>query len=305
MTVAFPVMAVQDRFRDEATLVDYLAKQLIRGRLGLVLGAGICERFGLPSWPQLIERLFQTKNTTAPEGYSAEKSAEYFRAKYFSKNTVGYVNAIRKALYGGVDTSFKALRHSETLAAVAALVMASVRGNISRVITFNFDNILETYLEYHGFVTVPVFAETSWAGLADVEILHPHGFISATAAGPTSNDVILDQYSYSQTIGNEASVWRQRLLVTMCARTCLFIGLSGDDHNLDSLLVAAKARHPYSLQSTAYWGITFAEKNDAVATDAWNARGIFCKVVKNFETALPAFLFLICQRAAVFQREMS
>lgn len=177
--------------------------------------------------------------------------------------------------------------------------MASSRGSVSEVITFNWDNLLELFLSYHGFVTDSVYEETHWANSVDVTVLHPHGYIPINSKEKCSADIVFDQLSYSNVIGDTSRPWRQRLLTILRTHTCLFIGLSGDDPNLDSLLCSCKPQHASRGENTLFWGVRLSTSTDEIEANIWENRGIFCKIVSNYEQELPEIIFNICQRAAL------
>ena len=290
-------MTSKDDFRDLDQLREYLATQLRQGRLTLILGAGISIPFALPDWVLLIKRLYSTKHVK-PTKDTPANLAEHFRATYYKNNSPGFLKAVRKALYGGVKVDFDILRRNKTLVGIGSLIMASRRGSTSDVYTFNFDNLLELYLEYHGFVTASLYNDRFWGGYADAKIFHPHGMLPFDASIAPSKDIVFDQASYSAVVGKENNPWRQRILTSMRANTCLFIGLSGRDMNLDSLLYSVKDHHASLDQNTAYWGVTFSTAGDAVARTRWQERGIFYHQIKNYDDDLPGFLFGVCQEAA-------
>lgn len=298
------IMSLQHLWEDPPTLADYLAKQLNTGCLAMVVGAGISLPFGLPDWHTLIKRLYQLKGATPDFTKRYEALAEEFKLTYFRDDANGYLDAVSSALYEGVRIDFETLHRSHTLAAIAALTMASCRGNIAHLITFNFDNLLEIYLAYHGFSVLSIFTESNWAQRTDITIYHPHGFLPAEGGVDKSNRIILDQKSYAEAIGKEGSIWYQRLLTIFRTHTCLFLGLSGDDQNLDSLLTAARENHAYHLDNTAFWGVRFTTDQDPGTSLRWEDRGIFTKVVANYETELPNFLFRICQEAAALEKKI-
>lgn len=291
-------MQNRDDFENENSLVGYLSSQLSRGRLSLVLGAGVSTAFGMPDWPGLLRRLYDEQGIDLPQSYSYARQAEHLREACYRDDHGGFAAAVRTALYRDVDASFEQLRSNGTIAAIGSLVMASCRGSVSEVITFNWDNLLELFLAYHGFVVNSVHSEQHWGGAEDVTVLHPHGYIPVAADEPSSSEIVFDQLSYSSVIGDSARPWRQRLLSIMRTHTCLFIGLSGDDPNLDSLLVACQPEHASLREHTAFWGVRFTDSNDAVEAGFWERRGVFCHAVSDYITALPNFLFLICQEAA-------
>lgn len=301
--MAKTIMAMHDDFVDRQQLVDYLAAQLVRGRLSLVLGAGISKPFGLPDWQELLNGLFSEQGTRPPSD-TPERQAEYFRLHYYKGDPTGFIDAIRRVLYAKVKTDFATLRANGTLAAISSLVMASSRGSVSDVITFNFDNLLEIFLGYHGFVTSSIFRSLHWSESADVTVYHPHGLVpfDPKQVGSRQDELILDQSSYSGVVGKAENPWRQTALTVLRRRTCLFIGLSGADNNLDSMLKECRDQHASRAENTAYWGVTFSTADNAVASSIWQDRGVFYNKITDYVQDLPDFLFAICQKAASVRR---
>jgi hypothetical protein len=291
-------MTTRNEWDDEDTLIKYLAKQLNDGKLALILGAGISTAFNLPDWTSLLTKLYSQQGSVPPAGYDLTKQAEDFRTVYFKNDTPGFLQAVHTALYDGVSIDFDMLRQNATLGAIGALVMASHRGSASEVVTFNWDNLLELYLQYHGFVTVPVIHEKHWSGSADVTIFHPHGFLAHDLSSGASEDIVFDMMSYGTFIGKEERPWRQRLLAIMRSRTCLFIGLSGNDHNLNSLLTTCQPQHASFNENTLYWGVSFTTSSESIIINFWENRGVYCKTIGSYGADLPRFLFKICQQAA-------
>ena len=290
-------MTTHEDFATEDTLRQYLANQLVLGRLSLVVGAGISLHFGLPSWRALVRRLFRNKKGPMPRRSTSEAQAEYFRHKYYEDDEGGLIEAVHAALYRGAKVDFATLRGHTTLAGIGALLMASRRGSISEVITLNYDDLLEIYLRYHGIVAQSVVKEEHWTGYADVMVYHLHGFVPFRTEEERSERVVLDQQSYSRF--SVSTLWGQIALSIMRRRTCLFIGLSGSDQNLDTLLNAVSDTHASREERTRYWGVTFStDVRNEPLRQQWQARNVFFKGVSDYDTDLPRFLFGICQEAA-------
>lgn len=287
-------MSTHDEFADDKVLESYLAEALYKGRLAIILGAGISSAFGLPSWDDLVLRLEKKRGEHKNE--SLERRAELIKLNNFGGDTQKFKTAVHKALYKDVAVDFTELQHNATLASIAALVMNSRRGRASSVVTFNWDDLLEQYLMFHGFVTESIFEPIHWNATADVVVYHPHGFLPFDPAQRQSNQIVFDQNSYITLVGNESNPWRQRLLSIMRTHFCLFIGLSGRDNNLDSLLIAARDQHASKLEQTLYWGATFSTSKSLASL--WRERGVYLRQVQNFGVKLPEFLFGVCQRAA-------
>lgn len=288
----------RSHFLNESRLVEFLASQLRQGRLALFIGAGISVPLGLPAWEMLLQRLFKSKRMKPDPKDTLEKQAEVFRSKFYASDHLGYVAAIHNALYKQpFKVGFEEMRSNATLAGIGSLVMASRRGRVAHVITFNFDNLLEIYLQYHGFVVRSIGEEVAWAGIADVSVLHPHGVIPFSEPKRASSKIVFDRTSYAKAIGDEKNAWRQQMLCILRSHTCLFIGLSGDDNNLLSMLIDSYSRHASLANNTVFWGITFTTR----ATDPgniWEPNGVFRKKIKNYENDLPRILFAVCRQAA-------
>jgi hypothetical protein len=295
-------MSGVDEFSDRPTLEKYLADQLASSRLALVLGAGISKAFGLPAWEELLDRMFSLHSEPLPVR-DAKRQAEFLRNKFYKDDQGRFLNDVHSALYRDVDTSYEVMRRCDTLAAIASLVMTSRRGSAAQIITFNWDDLLETYLEYHGFLTASVDSDRHWATSADVTIFHPHGFLPLDAVRHQTPSIIFDQWSYTSIMGEDGKLWRETLLSIMRARTSLLIGLSGNDDNLDSLLKECKGAHASGSEHTAFWGITYVTKQEEADLLFWQQRGIFPVIVADYERDLPQRLFEIAQLAAQSMRQ--
>ena len=57
------------------------------------------------------------------------------------------------------------------------------------MITFNYDDLLEIYLEFHGLVVEPIWRDEHWASNADIRIYHPHGFLPLDPRHGRSDDI--------------------------------------------------------------------------------------------------------------------
>lgn len=295
-------MATRDEFESNSRLEEYLSEQLVKGRLALVLGAGISMPFGLPNWSQLIERLYTHEELSPPGGHDLTKAASFFLNKRYRDNYAGFLEAVKRALYDGVIADFQSLRENNTLGAIGSLVMASQRGSASTVITFNFDDLLERYLKYHGFLVISSGIERHWGGTSDVTVLHPHGILPFEGSIPF-HELIFDRISYSKAI-DPAKPWRQEILSIMRTHTCIFVGLSDNDNNLYSMLVACKDSHASREENSLFWGVTLNTDDDEVLASSWNEVGVFYRRISDYEFTLPDILFRVCQKAALIRASL-
>lgn len=296
-------MNTQDRWVDPDELTAYLARQLNHSAICLVLGAGVSTAFNLPSWDQLLDRLYTGNEAHRNSSLDVKRQAEDFKNMVCKGDMNVFLTRVTAALYGGYNTELEHLRTNALLGSISTLVMSSVRGRASSVVTFNFDDILEKFLEYHGFSVAAVSDASQWTREADVEILHPHGLLPApdSIERVASSSIVLDQKQYSRIVGDNANPWRQRLLSAMRSRTCLFLGTSGLDDHMDSLITAAHESHAAKSTSTLYWGVWVSKKIAEAERMRWAERGVYALQVDDWNE-LPKLLYRIAQQAVVERR---
>lgn len=294
------IMSQPDLWADPTIRRAYLGQQVNDSALCLILGAGISIPLGLPNWEQLLARLYRGIESQRPTDIDLKRQAEYFKSEFCSCDDSVFNRRVKDALYDGYRTDFEVLRRNDTLGAIAALVMSSVRGRASTVINFNFDDLLEIFLEYHGFVVNAVGEERYWTRACDVEVLHPHGYLpsSINSRREMSRRIVLDQRDYSRVMGDESQPWRQRILTAMRTKTSLFIGTSGLDDNMDSLISNTHETHAMIDSSTAYWGAWLTVGAELHRQKAWKDRGVFPLVLQDY-SEIPSELFAIAQQASV------
>lgn len=211
-----------------------------------------------------------------------------------SKSDKNFNELTKQALYYNYDSDLNSLIQNPTITAIASLVMASKRGSTSHIVSFNYDDILETYLDYYGYVTNSISDECHWSGNYDAHIHHLHGYLPSRPNKTASKNIVLDMESYN--VINESDLWRQEISTILRTHFCIYIGLSGEDDNLDRMLHSIKTKHIATKEGSIYMGLVFKKKNDE--STLWKKRKIFPFEVNNFEKEIPKFLLNVCQTAA-------
>lgn len=295
-SAAMSILMDPIRYEDEEFLKKFLAAQLSKNRLTLVLGAGVSFGFGLPTWDDLLNRAFEPTGLKRPAGLKNEEAAEYLLNEHFKKDRIKFANNIRSALYEDLDISLNSLRRNDFLASVGAITMVSRRGSISKVVTFNFDDLLETYLTYHGFYVESVSVLPIWNSNKDLRLYHPHGFLPNNLE-PIKRGIVFTQSDYDSVVGDSSDKWRSLLLSIFRSSTCIFIGLSGADTNLSSILTEVSKTH-VSMGTQCYWGIRFSNDCNDPRRSMWQERGIYQQALSTYDL-IPTWLFEICQKAAL------
>jgi NAD-dependent SIR2 family protein deacetylase len=292
-----PPLRSHEQFENREALISFLSELLARGQIALFLGAGISEAMSLPDWDGLLESCFETKELQRPTQFNFKRQAEILRTKFYKDDNLGFEKFIKEELYKNVDPSFTNLNKLKALVAISSLVMASRRGFISEVVTFNWDNLLELFLSYHGFVVNSIIEPRHWSKQADVTIIHPHGYLPYNSS-KFSENIIFDQKSYSKIQGDPTNLFNQKILTIMRSNFSIFIGLSGEDDNLDSLVETCSNEHIAKREQIPFWGITFNTNSEDLSIPIWKDRGIFPQIISDYEEDMPSFLFQICQQSA-------
>jgi hypothetical protein len=291
-------MHMRDGWEDRILLIDHLAAQLVAGRLGLFLGAGISQFYGLPDWKTLVTKLCVKNGETLEPGDDVIAKAGYLRATSYKGDEARFNKELSAVLYEGVTLDFARLRQNATLAAIGSLVMSSTRGSAGKVFTLNYDDLLENYLEYHGFTTAVVWSDKHWAHNEDVTIYHPHGFLPL-APRPSSDHVVLGSSDYQRIM--QSDLWKPLLRTAMRTHTFIHIGLSGTDLHLQHLLHGLGEQHAIADDRVAYHSVRFAlaGKKDEVGP-VLEPQGVFTHELDSYDE-LPDFLFAICQAARLLR----
>ncbi|NLU92309.1 SIR2 family protein [Chitinophaga sp. Ak27] len=228
---------------DKDNSIDFLAHKLKEGELVLFLGSGTSMGFGLPNWLTLVNLLREEvnlppldKNSTADMMQTAVDEVEEVLEQ------TELIRLIQKYLYMNFDSlSLDKVLNNHLLVAVSALLMGSKRGHVTRVVTLNYDNMLEWFLSLFGFVVKTVYKLPQLEGSEDVRIYHPHGFIPNPLSSESSSDfVILSMDSVDSRLGDENNAWFEMTRHMLSTGICLFIGMSANtlsDRALSPLLV--------------------------------------------------------------------
>lgn len=190
---------------------------------------------------------------------------------------------------------FDSLLKNDLLIAIGSLLMGTQRGNISDVVTYNFDDVLEWYLNLHGFVIQIITDPLSLNRKVDVRIYHPHGFLPFNGEFTNSRKLVFDEESFNQRIGNLTdSPWRTNLEMLLSTKTAIFIGLSGDDPTFGPMLNKV-SNWVESRDTIGYWFRKRPIDPDDEVSDKNNK--IIPIYVDEYED-IPKFLLDISQRAS-------
>lgn len=287
-------MSTPEDWEDRDRLLNYLAQQLLSQRISLFMGAGVSAALSLPNWTALIDGMHCAAGVARPIGLGDTQAAEALYVSQFGGDRIAFAKNVQRALYSKGSLTAAALDSNPLLSALGALVMSSVRGHAANVVTFNYDDLLETYLANRGFAVESVDILPKWSSLSDVTVLHPHGLLPSDMSDP-QRGVVLTQLDFDEIVGDTRDLWRQKVTSIMRSTTPIFVGLSGNDANLTSMMAEVNKLHSKG-NSILYWGVRLGLTDDLMSP-TWAARGVFHHPLNNHADAAP-FIMEVCRRAA-------
>ncbi len=280
-------------FSRPQNLKTWLARALNQGKLRLVLGAGVSQEIGLPSWSDLVARLERHCQKTFAGNDDTEKSEAILRNGFY-RDRIKFAEAVRKCLYEGYDSTLAGLSTRRLMIALSALAIPGRRGSVREIVTFNFDDLLEEYLGYLGFHVQSTALLPRWSGLHDIEILHVHGVLFSNPQKPIDRGVVFTESDFDEIVGDARNLWHKKVIDILQSNFCIFIGLSGDDPNLRNILVKTKKEH-VSSEESLFWGIRFSSDENDRRKGTFEDNGIFQVTVPHAE--IPDWLFDVIQAA--------
>jgi hypothetical protein len=223
---------------------NFLAEHLQRGTLVLFLGAGVSKGMGLPNWVEYVNKIRQKVCLTPVSSDSNAEDLQIAADEVENKceSEEKYFQILKSCLYEDIEELSSTVLKNDLITAVCALLMGSKRGNIRKVITLNFDSMIEWFLSLYGFITRVVYQLPALEGAEDVRIYHPHGFLPHGSLGlPDSDFVILGLDSINKRLGTPGDLWFEMVRHLLRSSVCLFVGLSDrtfSDRSLAPLLTS-------------------------------------------------------------------
>lgn len=291
--------STDDFWSKEENVDEYLARKLRCGSTSLVLGAGASNGFNLPDWAGLVKAVRDQCGAPAPTTpLRPEQEADILLQNNFSGDRVAFAKAVREGLYLPARHDKAFLLKSDLLQAITAFLSNSLRGKGGAVVTFNFDDILETYLRLLGFVVRSETSVPAWTVNADMLVYHPHGLLPmASEDGLTT--IVFTMADFDAVVGRESEVWNKTMDSVWSTTFPVFIGLSGDDPRLRSVLDSTKKSHPAATRDQSlYWAVRPTLRSaSSHEVHTWKRLGVVPRYLDS-HAELPTWLLSICQMAA-------
>lgn len=229
----------------------------------LVCGAGLSVAAGLPTWYQYLKKIvslflltwkdLEEKNPkfkdVAPKAMSIYMLEEISENKdtnillhdnflnedplilaQLIKNCIEPANwryLLRKALYGEDNDNVENFKTS-LLEAIYKIVQN--KSIVTSLLTYNYDDLLETLFKQKGFKTSSIVDENHYKEHKNFPIYHLHGILPII--GGVESKIYLSEEDYLTDIIQPNSWYNQLHSTKLTSTCCLFIGLSFNDPSL-------------------------------------------------------------------------
>lgn len=285
-----------------------LSEILRNGSLALVLGAGVSAGMGLPKWWKLVKECSEaagrneriTSRTPIDKLLRIMSEVEREVSRGLPVGTVDipkYHQLVRERLYAACADD-NALLRQELLSVIAAMTMPSRRGAATEVVTFNFDDVLERYLDWHGFAAQVIVDLPQLRRDADVTVYHPHGFLASP--GSTRRDsrtkIVFSEISFDERLGDRIAAWQEAIRDLLLRKYVLFIGLSLGSSTLRTIITDATDDIRANRGPTGFW--LLGPDDGADVEPELLSRNIVPVRCRSYP-AYPKFLLGVCQNAAM------
>lgn len=322
------------------TVARHLGRVLNWGGLAFFIGAGISKVVDLPMWKELnakivekaplvlaarfpeiwrdafAERLPNADDVEGHDDVSEEmdriervcSECETLASHGVEKDdkligtAPSWHEIVRQALYEEATRyDFKAMFHPE-LVSLCSLMMGSRRGHIREVVTFNYDDLIQSYLTLQGHlcnVVSPLpFRLSPNSGTT---FYHPHGYLPLQDEQDRESPfIVLSEQSFRQVrsgMNDHASDWRRLIASILSMRVGLFVGISGKDKILELYFDEAQ-KLARKLKDGRPLAFAIIIGNDNRSVEDW-LRDKIVPLEFSSPNEVARFLAQICQQAAL------
>ncbi|WP_226536266.1 SIR2 family protein [Fictibacillus halophilus] len=254
--------------------IKNLSNAYKRDELCLFLGAGVSvgetklptelentkeQDSSLPDWNTLIKKLITLffkdnyKSKFLPKelnSFFTEKNFNDFSPLIlgrFIKHTLEtqFYSKLRQALYEGYK---KQIRPNSSVYSISKLcVPPREKKGISAVVTYNYDDLLEFYLDHLSVEYKTIYSANECSNNEELPIYHVHGYLphNDEITNTMEESIVFSEHEYHHQYENSFSWQNVTQLGILREKTALFIGLSMNDPNIRRLLEVANTYSNY------------------------------------------------------------
>jgi hypothetical protein len=302
--------------KDQDKCLEIIIEALKNGSLNLIIGAGVSmstnnpidaedrdskSNIGFPNWIDLAKNC--CKSASIDFDISQSSNNKYILSKLeevrdFCKNStprLDFNEFVKTNLYKNVIYDINSLK-TDLLIAIGALVMNSSKSSLTNVVNYNFDDILEWYLTYHGFDLQIISEINNVIYSSDTIFYHPHGFLpnSDLFSESTSKKIILSNKDYVRAKWNE-DFWNSIQRNIFSSKINLFIGMSGEDTHIEDI---CQYSYEKVVEKERILGVMIQcikDRNETIEKEN-NGNGVIIYYINNYSD-LPNLLLKIVRTA--------
>lgn len=251
---------------DKASIPDSLVKAYGRGKAAVLVGAGVSQGAGLPSWAGFLRAMIDKGRQQ--NVIDADKAAEYKKLAVDPSKFLMVASGLKDDLGGYfasvVEESFRAPKPKPTSFHDALVKL----DKLPFVLTTNYDTIIERAYRRYVDDDVSVLTYNDEGELQ--RRLFAHEFFILKAHGDaqrTGNGIILTERDYREILYRKRAY--QHLLTSMFSMfSIVFVGASMDDPEMKLLLNYIADAYPQDTGPNHY-AVMAKEKITAVEQTRW------------------------------------
>lgn len=200
-------------------------------------GAGLGADVNMPAWNDLLADLMNKSQQTSHSAIGFADYQNIGNACNHSALIIGrYIESgfdTMSAFISQIHASLYKNNPKPVSPLYKAIVDAIKTGKVEQVITFNYDDLVETALINENIPVHSVFDRSHFSG-DELPVYHVHGMVPQTR--PIGSTPVLSEKEY-HTLYKESFYWSNVVQLQAFSRTtCFFVGLSMNDPNLRRLL---------------------------------------------------------------------
>lgn len=264
---------MQDLLKVIPKAIVHLRQQYQSDRLGLVFGAGISKDLAFPNWDELVKNIAYHPQVNGKSIY--ESSSQWSNSPSITQFLFQHFKTFR---FKELENEFPSIAYREKrimsdwrTVVHDVLYEESLNNRQDKIeqhpylkrfiplinkseftINYNFDDTLEVMLsrqEWNSYQSDGRPYQAVWNPYMQFRdktavIYHPNGFLPGDKNLQQSDELIFSEESFSDQLIDSMSGKLSTLLHQFTKKTCLFVGLSLDDHTLKHLLRQSAAISP-------------------------------------------------------------
>lgn len=220
--------------------IPQLVKSIKSNNATLFLGAGVSQSANLPSWKDLLRKIFQKCSFSNLFENDIDKileachhstliTARYLTQKKLTKH-FNLEDIIHDIFYIDSKPKYSQLMKS--------IVHFSTKEEVKSIITYNYDDLIDQRISN----SRPMYGNRRISNAKEFPIYHVHGYVPEKNSLGDS-EIILSEERYHEKYRQVFDWSNVEQIYALTHTTCLFIGMSMSDPNLRRLLDIAKVNY--------------------------------------------------------------